>query len=60
MLAASESIYYYDVDESAIRGLVGGVQPEETLLRKFVCSAAAERGPEKPGVPADRRFESRC
>jgi hypothetical protein len=38
MFAASESIYYYDVDEIEIRRLVGGVQQEEMLLQKFVCS----------------------
>ncbi len=38
MLSASETIYYYDVDSSEIRKLVGGVQKEEPILEKFVCS----------------------
>jgi len=38
MFSASESLYYYDVDKSEIRKLLGGVQKEETILSKFVCS----------------------
>jgi hypothetical protein len=38
MLTAAESIYYYDVDKSEIHRLMGGVQKEETILEKFVCS----------------------
>jgi hypothetical protein len=38
MFSASETIYYYDVDKTEIRKLLGGVQKEETILSGFVCS----------------------
>lgn len=38
MLAAAEDVYYYDLEHSEIRRLVGGVAREETVLEGFVCS----------------------